>query len=178
MSHTTILAVYPGDRIEHLEELRNSHGTAPVLWNVMCQRYLGTEPYRYLELGDELWDLYKKLTIPVAERAVFVMTFDHAWVAKANYARAAADIRATLASLPIDPRSANHWPRIAALFESDPPHPGIAFHQTSVTENPWEGPWDEAKEAHGPPPWDNAYEVYATLAEVDPALQASTEVKP
>lgn len=166
MSYSTVLAIYPNEKVEDVEELRNSHGSAPIVWDAMCQRYEGAAPFRCMWDGslDRLWPRWKDASLPEHHRAVLMMTYDHAWVAKANYARAAADIRAWLKDFNVDAKYVNHWPRLADIFESDPPHPGIAIYQTSVSENPWQGEYDEEKEDYGPPPWDKAHEIYEDLA--------------
>lgn len=166
MSYSTLLAIYPGEKVEDIEELRNSHGSAPIVWDAMCQRYEGSEPFRCMFDGslNRLWPRWSDQSIPEHHRAVLMMTYDHSWVAKANYARAAADIEAWLRDFHIDAKYVNHWPHVAALLKSDPPYPGFAIYQTSVSDNPWHGPWDDEKEAYGPPPWEETSEIYADLA--------------
>ncbi len=41
MSYTTVKAIWPGEKHEDLEELRNSHGSAPVIWGALSEKYLG-----------------------------------------------------------------------------------------------------------------------------------------
>lgn len=168
MSYTTIKALWPGEKHEDLKELSNSHGSAPIVWGELSVRYLGAKDrfsWGTLFGGstENLWALYKHLGIPEAYRAVLMMTFDYAYVTKKDYKRAAADIRKFLADFPQPSEYVNHWPAIAELFESDPDIPAIGFRCTSVSEDLFQGPWDEEKEEYGPTPWDKCYDLYALL---------------
>lgn len=164
MSSTTIKGVRPGEMAEDLVELRNSHGSAPVVWSQMLVTYLGTKEHAWLWDSDRLWPLNKRLDIPLHHRAVLTITYDNAVVLQKDYARAAADIRAWLVDFPVDAERINHWPEIAALFESAPDVPGIGFHMTSVTEDPFLGPWDEETEEYGLPDFSRFWSVYDHLA--------------
>lgn len=164
MSSTTIKALWLGDRHEDITELRNSHGSAPVVWGEMSARYLGCERFAYWQHTDKLWPLYKRQDIPVHQRAVLTMTYDNAYVSKANYKRAAADIRAFLADFPQDENYMNHWPAIAEIFESEPEYPAIGFHWTSVNCDPFNGEWDDELDDYGPTDWARLWEVYDTLS--------------
>ncbi|MDR3672519.1 MAG: hypothetical protein P4L36_16860 [Holophaga sp.] len=162
MSYTTVIRIWPGERIELGEELHNSWGSAPVIWNAMAMKYLGAGDCAYFGCLDRLWPLWKHLGIPEHQRAVLMMTYDRAYVVKADYARAAKDIRASVADFSTEGR-VNHWLRLAEIFESDPDVPAIGLHCTSVSENPFEGPWDEEKEDYDPPDWSQCFSVYAEI---------------
>jgi|GEM_PF-921461 len=165
MSYTTIKAIYPNDRTEDLTEMRNSHGSAPPVWEAMAGRYLGvTEAYSYpqkgwMQLGDELWNLWKRTDIPEAHRLVFMLTFDRAYVARKDYARMAAAIHTFLHDFPPKPGCVNHWEVIAHLLESNPDIPGIGLYCTSVSEDPFAGVWNEEKEDYDPPDWSQIYDL-------------------
>ena len=165
MSYTTAYAVWPGERHEKLKDFRNSHGSAPVVWSKLFARYVdGSGPYPnsgYMFRTEELWPLYKRKDIPEPLRRVLMMTFDDAYVARENYARAADDIRAFLAAFGLDPSFANHWPAIAELFDSNPECPAIGFRWTSVCEDPFGGPWNEETEEYDQPDWSKKWDVYA-----------------
>lgn len=165
MSQTTIKAIYPGEKHLDIQELSNSWGSAPVVWDAVANRYLGKNYSDLMAYGDmkELWPLWKDPTIPIEIRAVLMMTYDRLYVAKKDYARAARDIRYFLRAFPPKSGWANHWPWIAEFFESDPDYPGIGFHHTSVSEDPYDGPYDEDKEEHGPPDWSTVYSLYDEL---------------
>lgn len=159
MSYTTVKAVWPGEKHEDLEELRNSHGSAPVIWGALCERYIG-ERNAWLFNPEPLWALYKRQDIPSCLRAVLMMTFDRVYVEKKDYGRAAEDIREFLRIAPPPENFVNHWPRIAEIFESDPDIPAIGFCCTSVSEYLFNGEWNEEKEEYAPPEWSRFWSVY------------------
>jgi len=161
MSTTTVKAVWPGEKAEDLEELRNSHGSAPVVWNEIAKRYLGLKDYEYSLHSDEIWPLYKRADMPAHQRAVLMMTYDNALVMKANYKQAAADIRAFLADFPPRPDYANHWARIAEIFDGELGCPAVGFHMTSVSEDPFLGQYNEETDDHDQPDWAVYWDAYA-----------------
>lgn len=162
MSETTIIYAYPGEKYECGEELKNSWGSATYIWDFMGKTYIpGFSMFREDHMK-YLWTLWKKRSIPLYRRAVLMMTFDRALVAKENYKRAAADIRAFLSDHN-DITVVNHWPRIAEIFESNPDAPAIGFWMTSVSSNPFYGGWDDEKQAEIPVDWDKFWEVYTSL---------------
>jgi len=167
MTHTTIKAVWPGKKHENLTELRNSHGSAPVIWDAMCQKYLGTKEFDYFQRINELWPRWKDKTIPFHQRAVLMMTYNRVYVSKKYYTKAASDIRLFLNDFPVDTKYVNHWPKIAELFESNPDIPAIGFHMTSVLEDLFYGEWDEEKEEYSQPDWSQFWDGYLELYKAD-----------
>jgi len=169
MSCTTVLSLTPGgttgDSAEDLRELRNSHGSAPVVWDALCQKLYGTEPNSYMFDGtiDKLWPRYKDLGVPEHQRAVLMMTFDKAYVSKANYERAATDIRKWLLDFPPIDGHVNHWDEIASIFESKPECEAVGLYCTSVSDNPFHGGWNEENEDYDPVDWGDTYEIYSEL---------------
>lgn len=170
MSYTTVLCLNPEDTtpdaIKTLKELRNSNGSAPVVWNTMCKKYFGTKDHSYMFDGtlDKLWPLYKDESIPEYHRTVLMMTYDRAYVARDNYERAAADIRKWLEDFPPNPEYVNHWPELATIYESKPDCAAVGLHCTSVSENPFEGEYDEEAEEYLPINWkEEAFEIYSEL---------------
>ena len=163
MSYTTIIAVFPGDKAVCSNELRNSHGSAPVVWDALSKRYLGWDIWMRADMSD-LWNLWKDKSIPEAHRAVLMMTFDKAYVAREHYKRAANDIDKFLADFPEDPNKVNHWPAIAIMFHNELTGiPGTGFWHTSVSENPFAGRWNDEKEEYDPPDWSEIYSIYDEL---------------
>jgi len=162
MSYTTIIHVYPNDKIESGKELSNSHGSAPFVWNLLCQKYCGTKPYGYFtgRALDRLCPRYRDQSVPLAHRAVLAMTFDFSYVAKKDYAQAAQHIREFLEEFK-DNTHVNHWPWIASMYEANPNVPGIGIYHTSVSENPYMK-WDESLEQEVPR-WDDIYSIYDDL---------------
>lgn len=163
MSYTTVKAIWPGEKHVDLQTLRNSHGSAPVIWDFFGQRYLGLKPHSWLSVTEKLWPLWKRQDIPEAYRAIFLLTFDRAYVIKKDYARMARDIRQFLQDHPGNPEYVNHWPMLAEFFESDPDYPAIGLHVNSVLDDPFSGPWNEEKEEYDQIDWTTAYDFYAEL---------------
>lgn len=158
MSYSQMKAVFLGDRVEVLEEFRNSYGTAPVIWGALSEKYLGTS--NWLFAGDELWTIHKRADTPMPHRRVMMMTYDNMVVLKKDYKKAAQDIWFFLQDFPPKSDWVNHWPRIAEIFESDPDIPAIGFHFTSVNDDPFNGPWNEEIEDYDAPDWEKFWSVY------------------
>jgi len=55
-----------------------------------------------------------------------------------------------------------HWPAIAQFLRDDPDYPAIGLWCTSVSDDPFEGEWNEEKQA-SPFDWSTAFEVYSEL---------------
>lgn len=168
MSCSTVYGLWPNEtRRVKLAEFRNAHGMAPVVWNAMAQRYLKARPYAYLSHMDDLWPLHAREDIPAGIRAVLRMTFDTAFIRREDCPRAIDDIALFLYGFKdvIDPKGANHWPRFADVLVTQwTDQPSVfGVHQTSVSENPWDGPYDEATEERGPFDWSTASSVYDGL---------------
>lgn len=165
MSTTTIKAVWPGEKVEDLEELRNSWGGAHIVWDYMCRRYIGTGA-NSMSYADHVWPLARRSDVPLHLRSILAMTFDRTYVLKKDYARAASDIEAFLRDAGIPSGRVSHWSRIAEIFRSDPDVPAIGFHWTSVSDDLFCGEWDDAREEHRPLDWSRFWSLYD-----DPALR-------
>lgn len=139
MSCTTIKHIWPGDRAESAEELRNAWGSAPFIWSAMSERYLPGQHWMISASKNDspLWRLDRDPRVPLHQRVVMVMTFDFMYVEKTDYAQAAIDIRKTMGDFD-NPKVVCHWPTIASIFEEDRNVPAIGFHMTSVTDDPFE----------------------------------------
>lgn len=168
MSYTTVLAIYPNDKVEELFELGNAWGSAPVIWDVMAQKYLHKAHFMAATLvdnGEALWALCNDNSVPVLHRAVHLMTMDRLYIEAKDFKRAAADIRAFLSDFPQLEKRINHWPTIAEYLDTEPDIPAIGFHMTSVSDSPFNGDWDEENETYGPPNWSACRSVYACINE-------------
>lgn len=164
MSYTTIKAIYPKVRHESIEELHNSWGSAPFVWDNLSQKYLNAKPYTYLLTVQKLWPIWKDANIPAHHRALLMITFDRVCVAQKDYARMASDIRKFLLDFPENTEEVvNHWPHIAEFFESNPDIPAIGLYLTSVSEDPFLGKWNEDEGCYEPTDWSNVYDLYASL---------------
>jgi hypothetical protein len=158
MSYSTIYSIKFSKQCEEIAELRNGHGSAPVIWDALGQKYLGLRPFAFTD--ERIWKLYEDKSIPAHHRAVLIMTFDHAYLKKANFKRAAQDIRKFLADFPRDPQYVNHWPKIAEILESSDVEDvqNIGIQHTSVSENQFMDGSKARKKK-------DCYEVYETLEE-------------
>lgn len=160
MSRTTIKSVWLGEKAEDVLTLRNSHGSAPVVWNAIAKQYLGLKDHEYPSRSEELWPLYKRTDMPAHHRVVLLMTYDYAIVMKANYKQAASDIRAFIAEFPSYGWCVNNWQQIAALFDSDPDCPAIGFYWTSVSEDLFQGQYNKETHQYGQPDWSVFWDIY------------------
>ena len=169
MSYTTIIAVWPGEKHEYVEELGNSHGSGPYVWNQMCKKYYGTDDFCYRFNGtlDRLWPRWKDLSIPRHHRAVLMMTYDRAYIEKCDYLRASRDIEAFLKDFDPHDNDVNHWPRISSFFASNPEYPAIGFRMTSVSEDLFDGPWNEDEGRYGEPDWSEFFSIYRLLDKLE-----------
>ena len=173
MSTTSMIALHPGTGSEILEEFRNAYGSAPYVWSAVGQRYLGMSEHEFFSRSEEIWPLYKRPDMPRHQRAVLFMSYDNAVVTQEHYAQAAQDIRAFLADFPPNPDQVNHWASIALIFESNPDCPAIGFWMTSVSENPFEGPWNDETEAHDEPDWTQFWSAYREVEKWEQRLANS-----
>lgn len=165
MSSTIIKALWPGEKYKDHSVLRNSWGSAPLVWDFKSTKYIGPDAF-WVSKSDScdapLWKTVENTSAKPAHRNVMRMTFDNAIVYKKDYARAAADIRDFIADCPSND-GANHWPTIAELFESDPNVPAIGFHWTTVTPDPFQGKYDEATGNNEPTDWSHYWDLYAEI---------------
>jgi hypothetical protein len=158
MSYTTVLAIHPGERFEELEELCNSWHSAPLIWDAIWNTF-GEKRHEYdtaMTAGDRLWALHRDPRLSEAERAVFMMTFDRAYVLKRDFATAAGHLAEFMRLHNVG----GHWVRIRDLYLSDPDVPAIGLHCTSVAENPFQGTWNEEAEEYDQIDWSEAYSIY------------------
>lgn len=160
MSSTSVMAILISGVTEEIEELRNSYGSAPVIWGAMCKRYLGNET-EYMKQDTKLWNLYKDPTISKRIRAVLVMTYDNFYVEKKHFDRAAKDIEFFMKHMDMGD-GVNHWEAIATIFRGAPDIVGIGFSWTSVCDNPFVK-WDHDNDRQIPIDLDDFESVYAVI---------------
>jgi hypothetical protein len=167
MSNTKILSLKIGKGNEIIKQLQNSWGSAPFIWNEMSKRYLNTEDHSYQWQIEKLWPIYNDKNIPKHHRSVLMMTYDFAYIKNENFKRAANDIRLFLKDFPPKDGYANHWMEISEIFDSSYNLEAIGFHLTSVTDNLFNGEWNEEKEDYDGIDWSNTFEVYDLLESID-----------
>ena len=159
MSYTTIKAIRPGEKTDDIIDLKNSHGFEPFIWTAICERYLKNDMAWLGPQVDNLWPLWKKQSIPIHQRAVLAMTYEMAYIKKADFVRLANDIRLFMKDFPVNENRVNHLPKIAEIFESGIDVPAIGF-SGSLSEDLWKGDFDEETEEYVPPDMSKAFDVY------------------
>lgn len=151
----------------HTLEFQNANGGAPLIWSLMGTRYLGFQtPSQWLFDSEKIWPLYKQENVPLAEKAVLLMTYDRAVVTKPYFSKACEDILNFLDTFKdcIDPERVNHWYKIADAFKQNPNCEAIGFYWTSVGEDPFLGEYDEECEEYLKfSNWNDVWSVYHTL---------------
>ncbi len=160
MSYTSIYRLWPDEnRVEEAVELRNSHGSAPIVWGSIMEKYLGVDRF---SMGnyDRLWPLWKDERLTPEQRAILLLTYDNAMLAKAHYRKCADDIDAFMRQLPTPSEYANHWPAIAEFLRGDPDCPFVGFRWTSVCCNPFQGAFNDEKDDYDAPDWSKYWSVY------------------
>lgn len=180
MSFSTILKITKDD-ISYEEELRNSHGTFSLLWNVLCKKHLGVDNWMQLGFSDnmhKLWDLVEDESIPVCDRVCLYLTFDGAYVEADKLEWAADHIESFLEVNPVDNKYVNHWPEVARLYrkyakDKDENFVGIGIYGTSCGDSPYhkweytkfvdEKTGEEFEDGEEVPDWENIYGVYAAV---------------
>ncbi|WP_168697659.1 hypothetical protein [Providencia sp. MGF014] len=160
MSETAIVAVYPNEKSEVVEEMKNGFGSAPVIWNDLAVRYLGCSPYSYFNCIESVWGLVDRIDMPFHHRAVLAMTFDNCYIKKEHYGIAAECLQKYLVDFPPEPNTVNHWTRIYEILSLDPMYPAIGFWMTSVSENPFQGNWNEEIGDYDQPVWSKFWSVF------------------
>lgn len=154
-------------------EYRNAWGGAARIWDALFEKHLKNPniPYHSWISGDQqpLWDLAKRETLPMHERAVHASTFDHAYVRRENFPRFCADLRAFDAAYPSGPKVSHLSAWADALEKLDAE--AIGFYGTSVAENPWMK-YDEAKDESIPVPLSDGWELYDWLDKSNAKLTA------
>lgn len=125
-----------------IEVLRNSWGTAPVIWSGAWRRYVSFDGSwlndRAMRVLCSLAQNEDEGVMPAHSAAMLRFCFDRGVVLKGQYARFAKDVRKWLVDFPPGEGSVDHWPRIAEVFESDPPYDAIGLWATSVSECPFD----------------------------------------
>ncbi|EEN1949906.1 hypothetical protein C4O04_05105 [Salmonella enterica subsp. enterica serovar Poona] len=160
MSYTSVIYVWPGEKSDVAEELRNAWGSVPVVWDHMAKRYFGKSWWSCM---DTLWLFARRQDIPFEHRAVLAMTYDRMYVKREHYELAAQCIRQYLAQFPTNDGRVNHWPRIAEIFESNPDCPAIGLWCTSACENPFSGEWNDELGDYGQPDWSRFWSLFDWL---------------
>lgn len=161
MSYSTIINVWPRKKHEHGAELSNSHGTAPILWNYISEKVYADSAYWLLKgsRDDSFWKNWENPNLSVAIRALFMFTFDGAYVVEKDYPRFSKDIWEALREMKVGHEKVNHWEIVRGIIDNGTKSPAIGLYCTSVSECPFCGEWSEKKEKYldQPGKWWNVY---------------------
>lgn len=165
MSYLTILGLTPNDTVNvttEIQELQNARGFHFAVWDPLLAAHLNVSGMHRLEDDKEFWRLWKDPSVPLAHRAVLLMTYDRAYVERKDYERAANDIREFLKTHPAAPDRVNHLPALADFFDSKPDFEAIGF-SISLGENLFEQYDEESDEYIALQNWDETYSVYSSF---------------
>ena len=163
MSYCKIVIFRDGKAAEDIE-FRNAWGGAARIWESLFERYLKNPdiPYDSWLFGNQqlLWDLAKRQTLPIYERAVHASTFDRAYVRQVNFSRFCTDLRAFDAAFPAGTKISHlqAWADAIEKLNAE----AIGFHGTSVSEDLWRK-YDEAKDESIATPLSEGWEIYEWL---------------
>jgi hypothetical protein len=140
MSESTLYEVFL-TKVNYIEEFKNGHGTGPVIWDYLAKTYLNL-PDGLGFGGDDkpLWALARDPRVPLEQRIVHTMTFDHAIITPGTIREAALACIAVASLLPED--RVNHWGEIGTVLGDyvvrDNRLQGIGLNCTSVCDQ-WRG---------------------------------------
>lgn len=146
MSYSTLM-IFKGKQVIDEIEYKNSHGTAPFVWNFLFEKYLKDPNIPYdswltrCATGDTaLWKLCERKDLPDYERAVHAFTMDRAFVRKENFPKFIAHIMEFLDKGPYkgypSEKKVCHWRSIARNIqecEGD----AVGLYCTSLSDSPW-----------------------------------------
>lgn len=149
MSWMELKAIFPGEKTYAIEEFKNCSAGAPVVWSSLQGKYLFRREWS--EASEHLKAIWALPVMPQHSRAVLAMTCDHAMILRADYARAAAHIRAWLADFE---NPTGHWQEIAGILDSNPDCPAVGFYLISTYDDPWHEKWVD---------WDKAWNIYEIM---------------
>ena len=77
MSHTSVYALYK-TKVTCLEQLKNSHGSGPAIWDYISVKLRGRNFDMFND--DGFWPLWKDMRLSDNERAVLLSTYDCSYV--------------------------------------------------------------------------------------------------
>lgn len=153
MSTSDLYRVYR-TKATHYAEYRNGWGSAPPLWNYLCNTFLGsTNGWLCFdkEQSQRLWDLAIDERMPRLLRIAHAFCFDRGYCPTLQRrVKELAEACDEVARVTSKPEHVNHWAKIAADLRdarAKPKQVGWGISCTSV-EDPWRDwkgrcePWD------------------------------------
>jgi len=128
-------------------EFKNSWGGAAFIWTALYNKYLKDPEIDYDtwvgKTDRKLWDLAKRIDIPIFMRAVHAATFDYATIKREHFKQYVEDLHKFEREFKNN-KVICHLTSWANIIEKSDAEV-IGFHATSVSENLWYD-WDEEKE--------------------------------
>jgi hypothetical protein len=149
MSHSRYYFFGVDGAIHKAFEMGNGHGSAPVLWDYLCRKYIGPTSLWLMDMS-RFWtdpDLPARMTDD--DRFLLHATYDRVLVPRGEFLRLA-DILYRVA--PDDGKHVNHWPQIIVKlleFAGDEAVLGMGIYATSVSDDLWQK-WDASTEEYLP----------------------------
>lgn len=144
MSRTTLVGLRESGQHVYPLELGNSWGSAPLVWNALAIKYLGTEDHRYFERIEDIAPALNEADAPWHHCILYGLTCHRCFVARGDHGRVADAIDRFLVDFPVPRDRVNHWPAIAAFLRENEEE-AVGIWSTSVDCSPYEE-WDEDKE--------------------------------
>ena len=143
MSSTTVFAILHDGTVVEAGDAHNSHGTAPIIWRTLANKYGVRDPLGFTSLlGDPgkepMWSLHETHPLDATERAVLVFSFDRAYVRSANIPKLCKALREFYRRHGTG--FVDTMMRVAEILETVATIPdvqGACFQITSMTDNPW-----------------------------------------
>lgn len=140
MSFSALYAVSK-TKARSIGEFRNSHGTAPLIWDYLCQQFLGKERGGWL-FGDNsaLWALQRDERVHMSVRMTLCWTCDGAICPTSRLAELVTACEDTGKICAVN-QHVNHWQALADAIKAHKPRGttlGLGLSCTSVCD-PWSG---------------------------------------
>jgi len=131
----TILKMFGRTGLVHIEEYRNSHGFAPMVWSALSKRYFRSDG---ISQWQRLWE--EPPALEPWERVVLECTYDRALI----YRKDVPKVVKALGQFSLrydDPKRFNHLPAIAAAMLREAQTEGcvaFCFYVTSASDDLWQ----------------------------------------
>ena len=142
MSHSTMYGVPKKGEIRALEEYQNSHGTAPVIWGYLYDKYV-PKAHSYDCWGthnEKLWALSDDPRLSRHEKICLWLTFDHCMVKTKDIPVVVEALR-QLYKDTFNPEYVNHLSKLADDMEAlqkSRKFVALCFIWTSVADDIWD----------------------------------------
>ena len=175
MSVSTLVGIRESGEHCYALELRNSWGSAPLVWNALAMKYLGKGDYQGLDCVEDIVPALNDADAPRHHCILMALTFNRCVVTRKDFSEVAEAIDEFLVDFPVPGDRVNHWPTIARFFrETDEEAVGI-WH-TSVSESPYDV-WDEDMDESTPVPIGGLFDVIEAVTEPRAGSRVRLEIE-